>query len=106
MLEKDFQKRLLAELKKIEYSWWFVPPTRSVRGIPDILGTVGGVFIALELKRDKASRDNSREKLQIYTIELIKKAGGLAWSRVTPKNSEEILTELRDISRKHQLTQS
>lgn len=104
-LEKDFQKWLLAELRRIPYSWFYSPPTRSVRGIPDILGCIGGIFISLELKRDKAARDSSRENLQKYVSQKIADAGGLSWDRVTPNTVEKILLELRDISRKHHLTQ-
>lgn len=90
---------MLKELAKIPRSYWFSPPTKSRRGIPDILGCVNGYFIALELKLDGARPDPGRENLQKYELKLMREAGApVALDRVTPANFDEVLRKLRFLS--------
>lgn len=87
--EKVFQKWIKEDLEDTWGldAWIYIPPTRSRRGIPDILGFVKGVPIAWEAKLDNAKPDPSREKLQEYVIGRIQRAGvSLAFQRVTPSS--------------------
>lgn len=89
--EQAWQKYVLTELKAIPKSYWFVPPTKSRRGIPDIIGCVNGRFVALELKLKKAKEDPSRESLQRHELKKIKEAGApVAFERLNEDNWEEV----------------
>lgn len=46
----------------------------SLAGIPDLVGCIDGRFVALEVKTDKGKPS----KIQLYIIECIKNAGGIA----------------------------
>lgn len=94
MSEKAFQKRVIPRLKQISRSFWFVPPTRAVRGIPDIFGCVNGQFVAIELKKSGARPDPRRETLQEYICNGIKEAGGLAFFRATPETIDSVIEHL------------
>lgn len=59
-------------------------------GIPDIIGCCNGRFIALELKAD----NGIASKLQLWTIEQIKKSGGYART-VYPCDYNELVEELK-----------
>lgn len=90
-LEKKFvDDILLPRLKKLPRSWWFKPPTLSIRGIPDVIGCLDGRLIALECKRRGARADPSREKLQRYVCGKIRDAGGIAFERVDEENIENV----------------
>ena len=92
--EKAFSKKVIPRLKQVPNSFWFVPPTRSRRGIPDIIGCVGGQFVAIELKRSGARPDKKRETLQEWVCNAIKDAGGLAFFRATPETIDQIIEHL------------
>lgn len=97
--EASWQKWVLEELSTLRYSWFFAAPTKSLRGIPDIIGCVGGNFVALELKLDEARPDKSRETLQKYTLDLMQEAGApLCVDRLTPSNWPEVERKLRFLS--------
>lgn len=74
-LERDFQKVVLRDLKQIPNLYCHKAMAGSIRGIPDIIGCVNGMFFGIELKRSKTTK---ADKLQIYTGMQIAKAGGLA----------------------------
>ena len=74
--EKIFENQIKAFLKK-EGAWFLKywagnDFTRS--GVPDILACVNGIFLAIEVKAPKGKPS----ELQLYTIEQIKQAGGVA----------------------------
>ena len=57
----------------------------SIVGLPDIIGCVGGVFFAIELKtKSKVTA------IQAYTLRCIEKAGGQTFVG-RPENEKEIL---------------
>lgn len=66
----------------------------SIRGTPDLLVSINGVFVALELKRSKTA---PATKLQLYNIARINESGGLAYL-VYPENLDETMAQLEDIS--------
>lgn len=65
----------------------------GIRGTPDILGCIGGFFIALELKKDARSKPS---QLQVFKLIKIYQAGGLAFV-VSPKSWEEIHVGLKSL---------
>jgi Holliday junction resolvase len=96
--EATFQKKLLKELRQIQNSWWTVKEAASLRGLPDIFGSINGKFIALECKRNQteATRNTGRIVLQRKILRDIEKSGGYS-AFIYPENKEEILNDLRDI---------
>lgn len=92
--ENKFKKELKARLNKLHGVWAYAPPTRSERGIPDLLVCAGGLFVGLELKMPNAKPDPSREVLQRLICDRINEAGGLAIFGVTPENIEYIVDYL------------
>ena len=71
--EGKFQTKLLEELKKFRpYACFFKVVRGNVNGIPDLVGSVGGVFMAVELKVD----DKNPSPLQRHCLEQVAKTGG------------------------------
>lgn len=67
MLEKDFQTKVLKWLRLNFYaSWWMKANDRTTIGVPDIIGGMEGLFIALELKTtSRVSRIQAHTLLKI-----------------------------------------
>lgn len=91
--ETKFKKRIRPLLEAIPRSWWLKTQERTMRGVPDFLGSVRGHFVALELKMDGEEPD----MLQEWVLGKIIKAGGMAVC-VTPKNWPEVYKTLLQIS--------
>ena len=53
----------------------------AIRGTPDILACISGMFVAIELKSD----DQDPDPLQAYTLQQIAEAGGIGMV-VNPTN--------------------
>lgn len=66
----------------------------SIRGTPDLLISVSGVFVGLELKRSSTAPVT---ELQLYNIAKINESGGYA-TLVYPENLDVIMKELEAIS--------
>lgn len=92
--ETRLKERCLTELRQIPNSWWVKIQQVVIRGTPDILGVVGGRFVAIELKSDKNDVKDSRFKLQEYNLECIKQAGGLVFV-AHPENWAEVLAAIK-----------
>ncbi len=90
------QKDLVAARKagKLPHLWFFKTQEVTVRGIPDILMCLNGVFVALELKKDDKTKP---EKLQEYILGRITEAKGLAF-KVGPKAWPAVLDFLISVS--------
>ncbi len=89
--ETKFAKKVDAKLADIPRSYWFTIQQSSIRGDPDRVGVVNGIFVALELK---SSRTAKRAKLQEYKIDQINRSGGLG-RFVYPENLEDVMKEIR-----------
>ena len=81
MTETQLKNKVMEHLRKTygKNIWIYKACDMFTSGIPDILGVLEGKFIAIELKVGK----NKPTKLQLHTVEKIRKAGGLAdvcWS--------------------------
>ena len=83
--ETIFKEKVLEELREIKNSYWIKIQQVALKGVPDILGTINGRFIALELKIEGDKAD----KLQEYVLHEIDKAGGIALV-AHPNNFDEI----------------
>ena len=91
-LEKNFQTSFLIKLRKLPRSFWYKSHDRVTIGVPDILGCVSGVFVAIELKtRSKVT------PLQAYFLREITKAHGQSFV-VTPNNADEVLKYLSKLA--------
>jgi hypothetical protein len=66
----------------------------SIRGTPDLLVSINGRFVGLELKRSATAPVT---ELQLYNIAKINESGGYA-TLVYPENLDVIMKELEDIS--------
>lgn len=100
MLEKNFEKKIREELKKIPNSFWEdKTPSSSVRGIPDVRGCINGRYVALELKRNtqELMKRTKTTELQKYNLRQIHKAGGWV-SRVIPATWPQIYKKLWRLS--------
>lgn len=86
--ETKFKEKLQERLKKVSGLWYCKIAQISVRGTPDMLMCFNGKFIAYELKTDVGSPD----PLQEYTLENIRRAGGVA-RVVSPKNVRQVFLE-------------
>lgn len=92
MLEKDFQRFVLKKLRELPASWWVKINDRVTVGLPDIIGCVAGVFVAIELKtKSKVTA------IQAYTLRRIDAANGEAYV-VRPDNFAEVFDHLKRLS--------
>lgn len=83
-----FKKLLLRELPDV---WFFKTNERNVAGIPDIIGCFRGGFFGLERK----TLEGRATPLQLHTLGLIEKAGGVGMIS-TPANNDEVLARIRE----------
>lgn len=74
--ERDVQSDLVEALRSSFSTCWILVYTahpKGRRGVPDILACINGLFVAIEVKRDKSKRPTA---LQRYELHEIGKAGG------------------------------
>ncbi len=100
MHESVFEKQCIRALRELPKSYW--PPKEdalSVRGSPDRVGCINGVYIALEFKKSAAemNRQTGRIVLQRKVLKEIMAAGGNAFL-VSPENWPEILRDIYILS--------
>jgi hypothetical protein len=88
--ETKFKERIRPYLEALPGSWWVKVQQVGIRGTPDFLGCVGGVFVALELKKDSHTEP---DPLQLYTLDKIQQAGGVTFI-VSPENWNEVYRDL------------
>lgn len=86
-LESAIVADIMRELKRLG-GWWIKTHGGAfqVSGIPDIIGCYRGRFCGLEVKRPRVGRPT---KLQLFVLEAIRQAGGLA----------EIVTSVDEVRR-------
>lgn len=92
--ESNFQNRVLTRLKTLPHSFFYKVQAGSIGGIPDVVGTVAGIAVFLELKRDEKSCPTP---LQAYTVEKIAGTGAIA-AIIHPGTFEEMYRVLKKIS--------
>ena len=90
MSEGTLVRRILKALReKYPNNVWYKIHTGPYqeRGVPDILGSHGGYFIALEVKLP--GKENTVTKYQKYQIKRIRNSGGYACVVTTVKEARE-----------------
>jgi hypothetical protein len=93
--ETLFKERIAPHLERLPNTWFVKIQQRAIRGTPDILLCVNGIFVALELKKsDKEKRD----LLQDHNLDKINKSGGLG-IKTTPGNWLAVLEALTILSK-------
>lgn len=86
MLEDKVQKDILAYLKKNRVFHFRFQAQSNLNGVPDIICCYKGLFIGLELKREKGGKASG---LQERKIEAINNAGGIG---LVVRSVEEVET--------------
>lgn len=92
--ESIFKEKVLADLKLIPACWATKIQQQSIRGTPDILVCLAGLFVALELKVSGGRLD----PLQEYVLTQISEH---AWGRsyvVTPATWDSVREALSDLA--------
>jgi len=74
MRESQIQSKILTYLNSLD-AWTVKLITTNKSGAPDIVGCLQGHFIAIEVKRP----GQKPRPLQLYQIEQIRRAGGVAF---------------------------
>ena len=73
--ETLFKERVLKDLRALPRTWAVKIQQVAIRGTPDILCSMNGYFVALELK---ASEKAKIDELQMYTISMIANSNAIA----------------------------
>lgn len=90
-LERDFQSRLIKELKQIFEGCIIMKNDSSyIQGIPDLLILYRDKWAALEVKKSKTA---SHRPNQEYYVELMDEMSYASF--IYPENKEEVLYELQ-----------
>ena len=79
--EQQIQRKIIQFLEKEKNAYVVKVMSATKSGVPDILCCISGIFIGIEVKTPKTSKNTSA--LQDYNLDLIKKKGGLslvAWN--------------------------
>lgn len=93
--ETLFRARITPKLKALPNSTWFSIQQVGIRGTPDILGCIAGMFVGLELK---ATAKSPVSKLQEHHLKNIREAGGIGVV-VYPENWGAVYATLESISK-------
>lgn len=94
-LERDFQAKLIKELKDIFEGCVVLKNDSSyIQGIPDLLVLYGDKWAMLECKKSSSARKRPNQQ---YYVDLMDK---MSFSRfICPENKEEVLHELQQAFR-------
>ena len=90
-LERDFQSRLIKELKEIFKGCIIMKNDSSyIQGIPDLLILYGDKWAALEVKKSEHAPHRPNQE---YYVELMDEMSFASF--IYPENKEEVLYELQ-----------
>lgn len=94
--ETRFKEHVIKDLKKLPNTWFSKIQQVVICGIPDILLSINGKFVALELK---ASKKEVVSPLQQWELESIASSGGLAFITYPENwdNTYDYLKKLADV---------
>lgn len=98
--ETKFKEKVQKDLDKLGI-WHVKVDQRALRGIPDMILCIDGLFIAIELKKSyAAARSNApRHKLQRWVREEIRKKGkGIAFLAY-PENWNEVYAKIKQLAK-------
>ena len=91
--EKTFENKIKAWLALNNcYHVKFFANSYTKAGIPDILASVGGYFVGIEVK----AQNGHPSELQLYNVRKIRESGGFAWI-VYPSGFDELKQLLLDL---------
>lgn len=94
MLESEFRHNVVVpDLKKLRKTWFESIQQVSITATPDILASINGYFVAIELKAE----NGKTAPLQRYKLDQIIASGGVAFS-VKPSEWEQVYGVLKRIS--------
>ncbi len=93
--ETVFKEKIIPQLQRLPNTWFAKIQQRTLRGTPDILMCINGMFVALELKK---SANEDPDLLQDHNIERINQAGGLGF-KVFPENWDKVFLTLVALSK-------
>ena len=91
--ERKFRNKIRPLLDILPNSWWESIQQKSIKGTPDLLGCINGIFVGMELK----ASTGKVSALQQYKIDKIKAAGGVGIV-VSPENFKEIYMGLEKLA--------
>ena len=86
--------KVLQALKRLPNTWFLKTQEVARSGTPDILASVNGIFVALELKTE----DGVISKLQEYNLKRIEETGGVSIV-LTPGNLDASIQFLENIAK-------
>lgn len=89
-----FKERVLRYLRAVPQVWCCKVQQVSIKGTPDILMCIAGVFVALELKTDTGVLS----ELQKHNLKLINSCGGFGIV-LTPSKFEEFTNAIEDFTK-------
>ena len=93
--EKTFENKIKAWLKANNcYFVKFFANRMTKTGVPDILASVNGYFVGIEVK----AQNGRPSDLQYYNVRKIRESGGFAWI-VYPSGFDELKKILIDLKR-------
>lgn len=94
--EKIFENKIKDFLKSLPNTWFFKhwAGAYSPKGIPDIIASINGRFVGIEVKASKGKPS----PLQIRAVNLINESGGYAVI-VYPDQLDDLKIKLLEISR-------
>ena len=95
--ETLFRQRVQRRLDEVPNSWFESIQQKTIKGTPDILGCVNGVFVAIELK----SKDGKLSALQKHKIEKIRQAHGVGIC-LYPDELEAVMDYLNTLGGMHE----
>ena len=95
-LERDFQSKLIKELKDIfKGSLVMKLDSSYIQGIPDLLILYKNKWASLECKKSSKAK---KQPNQEYYVDLLNK---MSFSRfINPENKEEVIKELKELFKK------
>ena len=95
--ESGVQSRIRKHLEKLGHY-----PVRirtvTVAGTPDLIVCVNGCFVGLEIKAPGARTDKGREARQRRQAELIRQAGGFAFTVSSIKETDAVLAIVNGVT--------
>ena len=86
--------KVLQALKRIPKVWFLKTQEVARSGTPDILASVNGIFVAIELKTD----DGAVSKLQEYNLKKIEETGAVSIV-LMPNNFEASIQFLENLAK-------
>ena len=91
--EKNFENKIKSWLSDHNcYHVKFFANRMTKTGVPDILASVGGYFVGIEVK----AQNGRPSELQLYNVRKIRESGGFAYV-VYPSGWEKLKTILEDL---------